>query len=96
MDEQRELSIDIPEEQASQQALIPLLDDELTAAMTTTGNIFVSVPGICKALGLNAALNCFVCSAHQSYSKGCVVSRWRLAAACSAPTACELIGLRFG
>lgn len=32
MDEQRELSIDIPEEQASQQALIPLLDDELTAA----------------------------------------------------------------
>ena len=54
MDEQRELSIDIPEEQASQQALIPLLDDELTAAMTTAGNIFVSVPGICKALGLNA------------------------------------------
>jgi ORF6C domain len=54
MDEQRELAIDIPEEQASQQALIPLLDDELTAAMTTAGNIFVSVPGICKALGLNA------------------------------------------
>lgn len=54
MDEQQELSIDIPEEQASQQALIPLLDDELTAAMTTAGNIFVSVPGICKALGLNA------------------------------------------
>jgi P22_AR N-terminal domain len=43
---------DIPEERASHQELIPFMDDELAAAMTATNTVYVSVPGVCKALGI--------------------------------------------
>jgi hypothetical protein len=48
-----ETTLAIPEEQAIDQQIIPFLDDELPAALATSGNIFISLPGICKALGLN-------------------------------------------
>jgi hypothetical protein len=43
---------DIPEEQVIEQQLVPFLGDELTAALTPGGIIYISLPGICKALGL--------------------------------------------
>jgi hypothetical protein len=43
---------DIPEEQAVEQQLVPFLGDELTAALTPSGTIYISLPGMCKALGL--------------------------------------------
>jgi hypothetical protein len=43
----------VPQEQVIDQQLIPFLDDELPAALATRGNIYISLPGICKALGIN-------------------------------------------
>ncbi|HUY78814.1 MAG TPA: phage antirepressor N-terminal domain-containing protein [Ktedonobacterales bacterium] len=42
-----------PEEQAIDQRPVPFLDDELAAAMTTGGSIFITLPGMCAALGLS-------------------------------------------
>jgi hypothetical protein len=44
---------DIPQEQAVEQRPVPFLDDELAAALTPGGSIYVTLPGICTALGLN-------------------------------------------
>ena len=43
---------DIPEEQVLEQQMIPFLGDELTAVLTPGGLIYISLPGMCKALGL--------------------------------------------
>ncbi|MDQ2810169.1 MAG: ORF6C domain-containing protein [Chloroflexota bacterium] len=42
-----------PMEQVREQQIVPFLGDQLTTALTTTGNIYISLPGICQALGLN-------------------------------------------
>lgn len=42
-----------PEEQAVDQRPVPFLGDELAAAMTTGGSIFITLPGMCTALGLS-------------------------------------------
>lgn len=42
----------IPEEEVSQQEIIPFMGDELAAALTPGGIVYISLPGICKALGL--------------------------------------------
>lgn len=44
---------DIQEEQATAQQLVPFLGDDLAAAMATGGNIYITLPGMCAALGLN-------------------------------------------
>jgi len=44
---------DIPEEQAAEQQLVPFLGDDLAAAMATGGSIYISLPGMCAALGLS-------------------------------------------
>jgi len=44
----------VPEEQVSRQELIPFFGDELAAAMTPAGTIYIGIPGMCKAFGLNA------------------------------------------
>ncbi len=54
--QEQQASIDdaaVPEEQASRQELIPFFGDELAAAMTPTGAIYIGIPGMCKAFGLN-------------------------------------------
>ena len=43
----------VPTEQVTEQQVIPFLGDALTTALTTAGNIYISLPGICHALGLN-------------------------------------------
>ena len=43
---------DIPEEEASQQEIIPFMGDELAAALTPGGIVYISLPGVCRALGL--------------------------------------------
>lgn len=43
----------IPEERALEQQSIPFLDDELAAAMAAGGSIYISLAGMCGALGLN-------------------------------------------
>jgi P22_AR N-terminal domain len=43
---------EIPEEEASQQEIIPFMGDELAAALTPGGIVYISLPGICRALGL--------------------------------------------
>ncbi len=45
--------IQIPSEQALEQRPIPFIGDELAAALTTGGSIYISLPGMCSALGLN-------------------------------------------
>src|SRR6266699_6925042 len=44
---------DIPEEQATEQQLVPFMGDDLAAAMAPGGSIYISLPGICAALGLS-------------------------------------------
>lgn len=43
---------EIPEEVAIDQRTITFLDDELTVALGESGNIYCSLPGMCRALGL--------------------------------------------
>lgn len=43
----------VPEEQPIEQQIVPFLGDELAAAMTTGGAIYITFPGMCTALGLN-------------------------------------------
>jgi antirepressor protein len=45
--------MEIPHEQAIQQRPVPFMGDELAAAMTAGGNIYITLPGVCRALGLN-------------------------------------------
>lgn len=44
--------IDIPEEQVIEQQIVPFLGDNLAAALTPGGIIYISLPGMCKAIGL--------------------------------------------
>ena len=44
---------DIPEEQAVEQQIVPFMGDDLAAALATGGNIYITLPGMCNALGLN-------------------------------------------
>ena len=46
-------SADIPEEQAIEQQLVPFMGDDLAAALGTGGSIYITLPGMCNALGLN-------------------------------------------
>lgn len=46
-------SADIPEENAVDQRLVPFIGDDLTAALTSVGAIYITLPGMCAALGLN-------------------------------------------
>jgi hypothetical protein len=41
------------EEYALEQKVIPFMGDELAAALTQSGGIYISLPGMCNALGLN-------------------------------------------
>lgn len=41
------------EEQAVEQQLIPFMGDELAAALTSTGSIYITLPAMCSALGLD-------------------------------------------
>lgn len=50
-----ELSLTIPKEQAIEQKDVRFLDDTLPAALTSSGNIYFSLPGLCGALGLNVS-----------------------------------------
>jgi hypothetical protein len=52
-DQAQELPTDVPQEQALEQRPVPFLGDELAAALTTGGNIYISLPGMCTALYLN-------------------------------------------
>jgi len=42
----------IPEEPIERQEVIPFQGDELAAAMTTSGDIYVTLAGVCTAIGL--------------------------------------------
>ena len=44
---------DIPEEQAIEQQIVPFMGDDLAAALAPGGNIYITLPGMCNALGLN-------------------------------------------
>jgi hypothetical protein len=46
------LDDDIPEGEASQQEIIPCMGDELAAVLTPGGIVYISLPGVCRALGL--------------------------------------------
>jgi P22_AR N-terminal domain/ORF6C domain len=46
-------SDEIPEEQATEQQLVPFMGDDLAAAMAAGGSIYISLPGMCGALGLS-------------------------------------------
>jgi hypothetical protein len=44
----------ILEETATDQRIIPFTGDDLAAALSENGDIYISVPGMCAALGLNS------------------------------------------
>jgi antirepressor protein len=44
---------DVPEEQPVDQQIVPFMGNELAAAMTAGGTIYITFPGMCTALGLN-------------------------------------------
>jgi hypothetical protein len=44
---------DISEEQVIEQQIIPFMGDDLAAALAPGGNIYITLPGMCTALGLN-------------------------------------------
>jgi hypothetical protein len=45
---------DISEERVIAQQLVPFLGDDLAAALAPGGHIYITLPGICNALGLNS------------------------------------------
>lgn len=49
-----ETPVEIAAEQALEQRPIPFMGDDLAAARTAEGAIYVTLPGMCRALGLNA------------------------------------------
>src|SRR5437588_5041897 len=51
--ESQELEVSSEEEFALEQRVVPFMGDELAAALTQNGGIFISLPGMCNALGLN-------------------------------------------
>lgn len=51
--EQDTPQIAIPQEQAIEQRPVPFLGDDLAAARTAAGAIYVTLPGMCRALGLD-------------------------------------------
>jgi hypothetical protein len=53
MDDQEQIEQPIEEESPLEQRVIPFMGDELAAALTESGGIFISLPGMCNALGLN-------------------------------------------
>lgn len=44
---------EIIEEQVADQRIVPFMGDALVAALTTPGDIYISLPGMCAALGLH-------------------------------------------
>jgi hypothetical protein len=44
---------DISEEQVIEQQIVPFMGDDLAAALAPGGNIYITLPGMCNALGLN-------------------------------------------
>ena len=52
-DQAQDLPVDVPQEQTLEQRPAPFIGDELAAALTTGGNISISLPGMCTALHLN-------------------------------------------
>ena len=44
---------DVEEEQSIDQQIVPFMGDDLAAAMTAEGTIYITFPGMCTALGLN-------------------------------------------
>ncbi|HLX56148.1 MAG TPA: phage antirepressor N-terminal domain-containing protein [Ktedonobacteraceae bacterium] len=44
---------DISEEQVIEQQLVPFMGDDLAAALAPGGHIYITLPGMCSALGLN-------------------------------------------
>lgn len=50
--DERAQEIAIPQEQAIEQRQILFMDDDLAAARTAAGAIYVTLPGMCRALGL--------------------------------------------
>lgn len=51
--EREEQAIVIPQEQAIEQRPVPFMGDDLAAARTAAGAIYVTLPGMCRALGLD-------------------------------------------
>jgi hypothetical protein len=45
---------EVPQEQAVAQELVPFLGDELAAAQTAGGSVYITLPGMCRALGLGS------------------------------------------
>jgi hypothetical protein len=67
-DAEQELSV--PEERLIEQRIVPFEGDDLTAALVETGDIYVSVPGMCAALSLNAQAQQRRMNRSQSLAKG--------------------------
>jgi hypothetical protein len=44
---------EVLDEQAIEQQIVPFMGDELAAALTPGGNIYITFPAMCNALGLN-------------------------------------------
>src|SRR4051794_24064639 len=44
----------IPEEQALDQRIVPFMGDDLVAARTAPGDVYISLRGMCRALGLHS------------------------------------------
>lgn len=50
--EQDEAPAEIVSEEALEQRIVPFMGDDLAAARTEAGSIYLSLPGVCRALGL--------------------------------------------
>lgn len=68
-DEEKE-TIEAIEEQVIEQRIIPFEGDELAAARGQSGSVFVSIPGLCRALGMNAQGQTRRISRTKSLAKG--------------------------
>jgi hypothetical protein len=49
----RRPALEIVTEEAREQKIVPFMGDDLVAALTMPGDIYISLPGMCSALGLN-------------------------------------------
>ncbi len=68
IDDHQEISVQ--EETAIDQRIIPFEGDDLAAAIVQNGTIYISIPGLCRALGMNVQAQTRRISRTRSLAKG--------------------------
>ena len=82
---------EVADEYAIEQRIVPFMGDELAAALTQGGSIYITLPAMCGALGLSVRGQTQRIQRTRSLGSALAASLLRLAAEFSASTVCASI-----